>query len=273
MSRGGLAGGEELSWQTLRREGNAPTLFLHGFMGRGEDWLVLCENLTLPGPFLLPDLPGHGETRISPGGDWTFPAVSRMLLDYLDRAYPHGKVALCGYSMGGRLALYLALTFPERFSRLCLISASPGLAEASERSRRRSSDEKLSRQLLEPPLTTFLKSWYAMPLFSDLAEHPGFSEMLARRAENDPSALAKSLREMGTGRQPSLWRPLSALKIPVLLVVGEKDAKFQAIAEEMSGAMEKAEMAVIADTGHNPVFEAPENLAGVLQVFFQPASA
>ena len=101
-----------------------------------------------------------------------------------------------------------------------------------------------------------------MPFSQTLRNHPDFSAMLARRLKNSPQALAKSLREMGTGRQPSLWPELSRIKFPLRLVIGEKDAKFRTIAQKMAATNPNIRQSVIPGCGHNVHFEAPEIFVG-----------
>ena len=146
--------------------------------------------------------------------------------------------------MGGRLALYLAIHYPKYFSRIILESASPGLKTAEERRSRRRLDHKLANQLEETNFRQFLTNWYNLPLFHTLKNHPQFQDLLKQRLNNRSEFLAKSLREMGTGQQPPLWNHLTKNKIPLLLVVGEKDAKFRAIADEMAQVCPTAQVKI-----------------------------
>ena len=73
---------------------------------------------------------------------------------------------LVGYSMGGRLALYLALEFPDRFGSVVLESASPGL-DAARAIERRVDDERLACRLEElggdvEAFRDFLEQWYGV---------------------------------------------------------------------------------------------------------------
>ena len=66
----------------------------------------------------------------------------------------------------------------------------------------------------------------------------------ADRLRNTPAGLARALRGLGTGALPSLWDRLAELAMPVTLVVGERDQKFSAIADEMA-AGSGAEVVVV----------------------------
>jgi 2-succinyl-6-hydroxy-2,4-cyclohexadiene-1-carboxylate synthase len=87
--------------------------------------------------------------------------------------------------------------------------------------------------------------------------------------KNDPIGLAKSLREIGTGKQPSLWNNLSNIATPVLLLTGEDDKKFVSIAEEMKKKCMAAEMKIIKNCGHAVHFEKPEDFIREINRFFK----
>jgi 2-succinyl-6-hydroxy-2,4-cyclohexadiene-1-carboxylate synthase len=166
------------------------------------------------------------------------------------------------------LALYLTIFYPQYFSRVVLESASPGLSSAAERKKRRQNDFQLAEQLEKMDFREFLVKWYNLPLFQTVKAHRQFPELFARRLDNHPATLAKSLREMGTGRQPSLWAKLARNKIPLLLVVGEKDAKFRAIAEEMAQRNAACQVTIIKGCGHTVHLENAVSFVNCLKHFF-----
>ena len=107
-------------------------------------------------------------------------------------------------------------------------------------------------------MDAFLDEWLALPLFAGL--HPAAAHLDERR-RNTATGLADSLRRCGTGAQPSQWDRLGELgarRLPVLLVVGEHDAKFRAIAEAMAAAIgPSASIAVVPGAGHTAHLEQP----------------
>ena len=171
--------------------------------------------------------------------------------------------------MGGRLALYLTIFYPAYFTKVVLESASPGLKTEPERKNRREKDHQLALQLEQTDFEAFLNKWYNLPLFQTLKSHPRFEEMIKRRQMNQPHLLAKSLREMGTGEQPLLWEKVKQNKIPLLLVVGEKDAKFRAIANEMVETCPAAQRSIIPGCGHNTHFENTDEFVKCCFGFFR----
>lgn len=248
-------------------EGNPAVLLLHGFMGRGQDWREVMEGLGNQFYCLAPDVPGHGKTEVLEGEDaYTMREICEGLTVAL-RGIKQDKVDMIGYSMGGRLALYFALRYPELIRRVVIESGSPGIADEAERAARQEQDEALARRLETEPFEQFVREWYEQPLFATIKQDPErFAQLIEQRREQDPRELARSLRGMGTGAQESLWGELDKTP-PTLLIVGEEDAKFKGIAAEMAMRMPKAEIATVAGAGHNVHFEAPGRYVELVNEF------
>ncbi|NTU57428.1 MAG: 2-succinyl-6-hydroxy-2,4-cyclohexadiene-1-carboxylate synthase [Chlorobiaceae bacterium] len=224
-------------------------LFLHGFLGSGRDWLPIAEALSDRYHCLMPDLPGHGATR---SRDQTGPmAFHNAALDLLESvaSVRTGPVNLVGYSMGGRMALYLVLNFPRRFTSAAIISASPGLRTEEERRERRVHDELLAAELEQDPIG-FFDRWYRLPLFATLKAHPSFPEIFEARRAGNPKTLASTLRALGTGNQPSLWEKLPDNRLPIMFCSGEKDSKFVEIDRQMVNLCPCSVLEIFEECGH-----------------------
>ncbi len=242
-------------------------LFLHGFMGSAADWWGPMDALAGNYHCVAVDLPGHGASLGLPEGAYTIEGTTRLLLGLLDEVEIQ-TATLVGYSMGGRLALYLALRYPERCAGLFLESASPGLESAEERRTRRASDEEKAAWLESGDFEKFLNDWYRQPLFSSLARDERLlRETIDARRSNDPAELAKSLRGMGTGSQPSLWGELADLEVPTLAVVGELDEKFVGITRRMVDLCPSMRTVVVPGAGHNVRLEVPGAYTRLLKDF------
>jgi 2-succinyl-6-hydroxy-2,4-cyclohexadiene-1-carboxylate synthase len=235
----------------------APNLvLLHGFTHTGASWDQVVAALPQRYRPVAPDIRGHGaasEVR---------PVSLRGVIDDV-AGLATEPIELAGYSMGGRLALHVALAVPERVRRLVLIGASPGIAEAAARAQRRTADQELAREVERMTMEAFASRWAQTAV---LADQPAEVQAAvhADRLRNTPAGLAESLRELGTGALPPLWHRLGELTMPVDLVVGERDAKFRAIAEEMAGALPRARMSVVGGAGHAVHLEAPDAVAEVI---------
>jgi 2-succinyl-6-hydroxy-2,4-cyclohexadiene-1-carboxylate synthase len=232
-------------------------VLLHGFSGTRRAWdgVIAALDRERYRP-LAPDLPGHGENADAERPITFAGCVSAVL------AAAPARFALCGYSMGGRIALHVALAAPERVSYLVLVSSTAGIEDPAVRAARRESDRALARRLEQIPFEEFIESWRTQPLF---VEDPPEVGALAREDQrrNRPDALAAVMRGIGTGEMEPLWDRLGELAMPVAVVVGERDGKFVELGRRMVGLLGDAQLVVVPG-GHGLPLERPQALASVL---------
>ncbi len=239
-------------YELTETHSNQPVLLLlHGFMGNGRDFQDCISQLSQTFCCLTVDLPGHGKTQVQGSETYYTMSTTAAVLIALLNQLNFAKVYLFGYSMGGRLALYLMLHYPQQFERVILESASPGLRTKIERSQRLQADFKRAEELENYDFKQFLTNWYNQPLFQTLKRHKKFNKIFNFRLQNNQIELAKSLRNMGTGVQPSLWEKLLNNPIKLLLMVGENDHKFIKINQKMADLSSETTLKFIPDCGHN----------------------
>ena len=228
-------------------------VLLHGFTQTRQSW----RRTIAAGRYraIAPDLPGHGQAseRLA-----SFSACAAYV-----RALADGPCTLVGYSMGGRIALYTALSLPGLVERLVLVGASPGIADPAEREARRQADEQLAARIEAIGVEAFATEWGEQPLFAGQAERVAAAAH-ADRLRNTAAGLAAALRGLGTGVMPPLWDRLGELAIPVALVVGERDEKFRTLAERMAAAIPDCRFEVVAGAGHAVQLERPEAVAAAI---------
>lgn len=231
-------------------------MLLHGFTLTGASWDPVVAALAERYRALTPDIRGHGASvEAEPV---TLEAVIADLAEMAPRRF-----TLAGYSMGGRIALHVALALPDRVQRLVLIGASPGLADPGERATRRVADEALAGEIERSGIEEFARSWAATPLIAD--QPPAVAAAVhADRLRNTPEGLARALRGLGTAALPSVWNRLRELWMPVALVVGERDRKFHGIAVQMAAGIPQAQRVVVAGAGHAVHLEAPKRVAALI---------
>ncbi len=237
-----------------------PLLLLHGFTQTGRGWDEVARHLAgeryRP---LAPDLRGHGA------------AASRRPIDVgscvADVARVGGsRFALAGYSMGGRLALHVALAHPERVSRLVLVSATAGIENPAERAARRAADERLAAWIDEDGrlMTEVADRWGAQPLFATQSPEVAAAAR-ADRLNNDPAHLAASLRGVGTGAMAPLWERLAELTMPVAVLAGALDEKYVALGRRLAGGLPDGELTIVPGAGHALLLEAPAAVAAAIE--------
>jgi 2-succinyl-6-hydroxy-2,4-cyclohexadiene-1-carboxylate synthase len=235
----------------------ATVVLLHGFAGTGRAWDPVVERLD-PERYtaLAPDLRGHGSARDA--GPIAFDAV----VDDVLVAAP-ARFALCGYSMGGRVALHVALAAPERVERLILAATTAGIEDEAQRAARRETDERLAAFAETATIEQFADRWAAQPLFADT---PSEAARIWRGdlLRNDPRALAAVLRGLGAGAMAPVWDRLPELTMPATVLAGERDGKYVAIAERLVERMPDAEVVAVPRAGHGLPREAPEAIAAAI---------
>lgn len=229
-----------------------PVVLLHGFTGSAANWHQLMALLSDRYRVIGVDLPGHGSTDAPADlSGYAMPRVAGDLAELIARLGATPAHWL-GYSMGGRLALYMAIHYPALVRSLILESASPGLDDARQQAARRAQDEALAERIEAGGIPAFVDYWEDLPLFATQEKLPPEARAALReqRLANSARGLADSLRGMGTGVQPSLWGQLSSLKPPVLLMAGELDEKFTAINRHVAERVQGARLEIIPNAGH-----------------------
>ena len=249
----------------------SPLLMLHGFTGSRQAWQGIPEQLGAEIRPVLVDLIGHGQTSAPDDPDryQIKHAVEDIvaLLDHLEIE----QTALLGYSMGGRVALHLALAHPDRVSVLILESASTGIDDPAERRKRRLADEQQAEAIERDGLESFIDYWESIPLFRSQHSMPVLTRRRQRelRLSQSPTGLANSLRGMGAGAMAPVTSRLIAFPVPVLYLAGEYDEKYRAIGEQLASTVPDGRYVEIPGAGHTIHLEQPEAYVGVVQRFLE----
>lgn len=246
---------EEGALAVHRRGRGRRVVLVHGFTQTAAVWSVLdpwLDGLEV----VAVDAPGHGGSA----------AVACDLDDGAARlGRAGGRAVYVGYSMGGRLALHLALAEPSLVDALVLVGASPGIEDDTDRAERHAEDERRARRLESIGVDAFLEEWLRLPLFATL---PSERARVEDRRVNTVAGLASSLRLAGAGAQRSRWGELSQLTMPVLYVAGEHDAAYRSIGERVVAAIgARARLEVVPGAGHAVHLERPEVVGPLVRRF------
>jgi len=245
-----------------RSEGR-PIVAVHGFGGSARSYDDVARALGPDAGRLVPvELRGHGARRGH--RPVTLEAVLGDLRADLAAA-GDGPVVLAGYSMGGRVALQLALAEPERIGALVLIAATAGLEDPAERAERRRVDERRAAELEAHGAAAFAESWVRLPLWQ--GDPPAATaRQRAELAAGDAAGLAAALRGLGPGAVPAVWDRLAALRAPLTVVVGARDARYRALGRRLlAAAAQPAGEVVVAGAGHGLLRESPGAVAAALR--------
>jgi 2-succinyl-6-hydroxy-2,4-cyclohexadiene-1-carboxylate synthase len=239
---------------------------LHGAVGMAADWRGFAKAMAGA---------GIGTRAVDL---WRFLQCDPMPLPTFGKllnAEAEGQVfrgngrALLGYSMGGRLALHALLDEPHPWQAAVIISADPGLENDANRISRRSADTAWATKALAGDWQQFLAGWNAQSVLDGPAirDPQATAGLVTRRRE-----IARSFVDWSLGNQQPLWDRLGEVKIPVLWVVGENDAKFRAIGERAVSLMPHARLAIAPAAGHRVPWDAENWFAPEVAHFLRTGS-
>lgn len=252
------------SWKKWSDADGLPDLvFLHGFMGSGEQFRELisyCGNFCNP---VTIDLLGHGETE---GAELHYRFSQKEQVADLKKLLSEqlqGGCFLYGYSMGARLALSLASRFPELLYGLILESGTFGIENETERQARQSLDGRRA-DAITGNYQDFLKSWKEMELLRTNKEHHHIREI---QNDQNPRWMANSLLGFGTGTMPCLREQLPYLPVPVQLITGERDQKYISINQVMNKEISDCTLDIVPHAGHKVHLDRPEETSAVIRSF------
>jgi 2-succinyl-6-hydroxy-2,4-cyclohexadiene-1-carboxylate synthase len=250
---------------------NPPLVLLHGFTGSSTSWQSVAGWLGRERRLVMPDLLGHGRSD-APSNPAPYALECQVvdLLALLDELALE-RVCLLGYSMGGRIALRLALAAPDRVSALVLESASPGIVDPAERAARQNADEALADSLQRQGLETFIDRWERQPLFASQQRLPATTRaaLRAQRARSSVAGLSASLRGAGAAAAEPVWSRLSLLPVPTLVIAGDLDRKYVGISRAMARVIPHCQLEIVPETGHAVHLERPEYWTEIVLSFLE----
>ena len=262
-----------LNFQTLGNPQNTPILFLHGFLGSGNDWSQIANSLKDDYFCILPDLPGHGKKSLEiPKSINGFNFVAEQIVALIDLLEIE-KTSLVGYSMGGRVALFTVLKFPSQFSGLILEGVNPGLKTVEELKNRKIWENEIVLRLDQLSFADFLDDWYKMQIFSTLHSNPiQLQKLITTRLNNDSKQLEIVFKKLSLSKQPYLWNKLKKLKIPTLLISGSLDEKYVKINSRVVQRIPSCTLKIVKNVGHNSHFEKPSEFVDLITCFLKSKS-
>lgn len=237
--------GPEFRW--LERGAGEAVILLHGLMGQMQHWDVVLENLDEGYRPIALGLPifhrGLREASVD--------ALARHVVEFMD-ALDIPRAVVGGNSLGGHVALRLALDHGDRASGL-LLTGSSGLFERGfssgvpHRPDRRWVREKMEEVFFDPALVT--DGWVDE----------------AHRVVTTPASALRVLRFARDARRDNLETRLGLVRVPTLLVWGLEDRITPPeVGERFRELIPDAQLTCLARCGHAPMLERPEGFAEVV---------
>lgn len=239
-----------------RRRAGTPVVMIHGFGGDKETWLMLAPRLR-GRPLLLVDLPGHGRSTTVGSARATPAAMGTAVVALLD-AHGIRQAHLCGNSMGGGIALWIARNHPARVASLTLVaSVAPELAE-SELTRALARGENLLIPGTEDA-DRFVKLVTEKP---PRVPRAVARYVAARRAAARPVLEALFRGWVEATAETGLPHDLEAVTQPTLIVHGARDRIIHPdTARKVHTRLPRSRLELLDGIGHVPQLEAPGAVA------------
>ncbi len=261
-------------YQVVARGNGQPLLLLHGFTGRGTSWGSVLPDLAYRGRIITVDLLGHG------GSDNPEPyrhAIERQAADIaiIVQRQGDGPADVIGYSFGARVALRLAIDFPDSVGRLIVESPSAGIAGANERAARRKADRYWVEMLERGELGRFVREWEGQRMFESQRRLPATvrGHVTEERLGNRPHGLANSLLGAGQGVMTPLQDRLGAITMPTLVISGALDPRGSENATEVAHGIPRVLHGSIPEAGHTPHLETPHRFVHMVNEFLTASAA
>jgi len=223
--------------------------FIPGFMQPGDAWAAVAGQLPERYPSVLLDHAEHSfEGRLA------------------EIASAGEGAVLCGYSMGGRLALHAAVREPARYAGLVTVGASAGIDAPATREARAEADARLASWMETQPIEQIVEVWERQPLFADQSEQLLDTQRPGRLGQ-DPRGLAMLLRTAGQGTLEPLWDRLHELDLPLLALAGALDERYAEIAKRLARTVPQGTAHLVENAGHAAQLQRPEVVARLLADF------
>ena len=261
-----------MSIQYLEAGTGTPLLLLHGYEQSASSWRWVIPALARTHRVIALSLPGHGDSAPAVGGYAPGRDLAPFVADFLD-ILDVGPLDVVGNSVGGAVALRLALADPDRVRTLTLVDSAglgrevhpllaldtlPILGELAILLSRMPGGN-LQRSSMSAAML-FAQPWRVPPEFFTeqhaLARRPGHLEA--------STAMARALFD-ATGQREVLLDRLHTLTIPTLVVWGECDYVLPAFhARAAVDRLPHGRLSLFTDCGHLPHVERPDQFAAVL---------
>ena len=223
-----------------------------------------CENL-MPDrvtPVYL-DLPGHGENALHASSD-----TASNLDDYVEyvAAKIHRPALVIGWSLGGLVAMRLAERYPDKVSRLLLVSSSPRFVQAPDWAC--AVDAEVFDQfasMLQKDVTATIRRFLALQVRGTSASMKTVKQLQQALSDRGTPTIATMMNGLNILSSSDLRTSLNKIRVPVNWLLGDRDAIVPVeLAPVLQALMPQANIQVLEGAGHAPFISHPEMFAGLI---------
>lgn len=239
-------------------------VLLHGYLERGEVWQTFTEQFPGDFRFIIPDLPGHGDS-----GSWgkvhTMDEIAAALLTMLE-AEGIKKVFLAGHSMGGYVCMAFADLYPHKLSGYSLLHSTP-FSDSEEK--RENRDREISLVLCgkkrQVVLVNIPKAFATDNLDRMFSQVESLKQMALQCPDDGIIALLNGMKE-----RPDRSTVLQNPDLPLLLIGGMKDNYIPTeVFDAVVSLAPHARVLRLEESGHMGFLEQPEELVNAFVEFIK----
>jgi len=244
-----------------------PLVVVHGYTGAGRDWHKVVDRLATDRPVLTYDHRGHGASTWAPAGSYTRRRLDADLVELLD-AHGVQRAHILGHSLGGLVALDLALDHPDRVASLLAVDTAAATTDQIDLATTEQLADHGRRDGMPAVVAEMIKGL-------DEADGPPLLSPQAREAmiytlgAVDPEVLTALADELNhydvVGR-------LGEITCPTTVVVGSED-HLRGAADRLAEGIAGAQLVVLDGVGHNPQLEARRRLRATIADHLRRAEA
>lgn len=251
-----------IHYEEVNPQGSYPVLLLHGLGSAGADWFFQFEALSGAGfRVLAPDLRGFGRSSAPP--KVTVKAMADDMALFLKKLDAH-PAHVVGISMGGTVALQLALDYPELVSKLVLVNTFARMKFTSLKEILYLFTRLLITSFMGPEKQAEMVARRVFP-------HPGQetlrNNLRQRILHTNPCSYRSALQSL---QRFDVFNRLRELSMPVLVITGAEDTTVSPkIQEEMAKAIPNAKHVVVEGSGHGIIADNPEVFNRILLEFLR----
>jgi pimeloyl-[acyl-carrier protein] methyl ester esterase len=242
----------------FKRIGQGPTLvLLHGWGWSSEIWGPLIPQLSQRFQLVLIDLPGFGKSPLCVT-DYSFETIAPTLFECVPE-----KAIWLGWSLGGMLAWWLAINFPEKISKIITVAASPRFVSDADWPGVASPTLLRFAESLENNYEKTLSDFLELQLRGS-ANYKILLENLQQQVEALPpeiKALEGSLKLLQT---VDLRNDLQKVKCESLHIFGERD---RLVPAEVAELVTSGKSEIISKSGHLPFLSQQEIFLKLVMTF------
>ena len=248
----------------LGNKSQAPFLFLHGFTGSSKSWIEIINNIDHP--YILIDLPGHSKSLFNNNNlIYTFNEWADDLKNILNQIEIY-NIKLCGYSMGGRLAIAFANKYPILVKEIFIESAHLGIENINDKENRLRDDISLTNKI-KNNFNLFLSNWEKLDMFKmqQYRNLKSWKVQKSIRKSQIPDQLCMALNSFSLGKMPGYYNYISQATIPIHIINGIDDVEYIKHTKSLYRLNKNIYHHIIDNSSHNVHLENPMDYIKILK--------